>query len=419
MKVKFYNRGSTIQCSISDGGKTRHRISTKLKLPGGCKLIDGKVYGDSQESKLMNDKLEKERSIITLLYLESRDVESIKKHYSHTPELKPIEENCYDFPTLVGEYIRLMANNKLGYKKLSANTIRAYKNIANIFIDYSTHAGGFDLNKFSSADKKIKNEWQMYFREFDDFMIGRKYSQPYRSNIMNVLNIMASFWSDDLCIKVPKIEHEQPKLTPISVLPPNFVKTFFSDNTYDSLSADLKFVWEVSATIMITTLRIQDALSLKPDDFEFKDGYCFMNKYNSKTGAVSQMPLPKVLSDKFRDNIASMGRVFSTNPNKAIVYSNLKQLFSRYPDMHETITIKKIGVHGEEISETMPYYEAVHPHMLRRTAITTMLVNGVSERHIKFASGHTNRSVAFERYVGFVEKKYQSDINDYYNNFLN
>jgi integrase len=169
---------------------------------------------------------------------------------------------------------------------------------------------------------------------------------------------------------------------------------------------------------MITTLRIQDALSLVPSDFEFKDGNCFMNKHNTKTGAISQMPLPKVLSDKFNSNIGSLGRVFTIKPNKAIIYSRLKDLFYMYPEMHEQITIKKIGVHGEDVSETRPYYLAVHPHMLRRTAITTMLVNGVSERHIKFASGHTPKSTAFERYVGFVEKKYQSDINDYYNNFL-
>ena len=418
MKVKFYNRGQFIQCSISDGIGVRHRISMKLKLPGGCKLVDGKVYGNSEESKKLNEILEKEKSVITLMYLQDRNVELIKNHYNKVPDPIPADDNCYDFAILVNEYTRLMVNNKLGYKKFSPNTIRAYKNVANIFSAYCKEVGSFDLNKFATPNKKLKSEWQSYFRCFDEYMVGRNYSQPYRSNIMNVLNIMASFWADDLCIPIPKIEHEQPKLNPITVLPPNFVKTFFTDDVYSKLDEELKFVWELSATIMITTLRIQDALSLEPNDFEFKDGNCFMNKHNIKTGSISQMPLPRVLSDKFQHNIASMGRVFSTKPNKAIVYSRLKDLFSMYTEMHDQVTIKKIGVHGEEVSETMPYYLAVHPHMLRRTAITTMLVNGVSERHIKFASGHTPKSTAFERYVGFVEKKYQSDINDYYNNFL-
>lgn len=418
MKIKFYPRGSVIQCSISDGSGTRHRISTKIKLPQGCKLVDNKVYGPTQESKIANEIIEKHRSVITLLYLETRDVEAIKKHYN-TPEPKPIEGECFDFPTLVAEYIRLMQDNKIGYKKHSANTIRAYKNIAKIFLDFSNSNSGFDLNRFVVADKKIKQEWQSYFRRFDQFMIEKNYSQPYRSNIMNVLNIMASFWSDDLNIKIPKIEYEQPRLSPISVLPHNFIKTFFSDDRYNDLDQELKFVWEISAVIMITTLRIQDALSLKPQDFQFKDGNCFMNKYNMKTGAMSQMPLPKVLSDKLHNNITSLGMVFSIKPNKAILYSRIKELFSMYPEMHQEITIKKIGVYGEEIAETMPYFLAVHPHMLRRTAITTMLVNGVSERHIKFASGHTDRSTAFERYVGFVEKKYQSEIENYYDKFLN
>ena len=90
-----------------------------------------------------------------------------------------------------------------------------------------------------------------------------------------------------------------------------------------------------------------------------------------------------------------------------------------YDDMHETVSVAELDIKGNEHVITKQLWEWVHPHLLRKTAITTMIYNKVPERFIKFASGHTTNSNAFERYVGHVEKYYKSEINDYYGKMFN
>jgi integrase len=96
------------------------------------------------------------------------------------------------------------------------------------------------------------------------------------------------------------------------------------------------------------------------------------------------------------------------------VYAEMKTLFKMYEDLNENVSITDVDVRGNEFIVTKPLWEWVHPHLLRKTAITTMIYNKVPERFIKFASGHTTNSTAFERYVGHVEKYYKSEMNDYY-----
>jgi integrase len=85
-----------------------------------------------------------------------------------------------------------------------------------------------------------------------------------------------------------------------------------------------------------------------------------------------------------------------------------------YEDAHQTVSVAQVDIRGNEFVVSKTLWEWVHPHMLRKTAITNMIYNKVPERFIKFASGHALKSNAFERYVGHVERYYQSEINDYY-----
>jgi hypothetical protein len=43
-----------------------------------------------------------------------------------------------------------------------------------------------------------------------------------------------------------------------------------------------------------------------------------------------------------------------------------------------------------------------------------MLANNVSPEHVKFASGHKPSSESFNRYIGFVDRHYKSQITDYH-----
>jgi integrase len=178
-------------------------------------------------------------------------------------------------------------------------------------------------------------------------------------------------------------------------------------------------LWEISATILITTLRIGDAMSLTEKDLILTKDIVYLRKKNEKTGVYSEMPLPKFLSDIYRENLTRHGRIYSIQPDREVVYKGMKDFFRMYDDLHEIVSVADVDVRGKEFIVSKPLWEWVHPHLLRKTAITTMIYNKVPERFIKFASGHSTNSTAFERYVGHVEKYYKSEINDYYGKMFN
>lgn len=55
----------------------------------------------------------------------------------------------------------------------------------------------------------------------------------------------------------------------------------------------------------------------------------------------------------------------------------------------------------------------ITPHVLRRSAITAMLVSGVDENTVKKMSGHVRDSEAFNVYVGHVQSHFEKEGNKY------
>ena len=185
------------------------------------------------------------------------------------------------------------------------------------------------------------------------------------------------------------------------------------------MDAGTKFMWEVCATMMITSLRISDAINLKPADFRWVDGEMFMMRENTKTGEETTLPLPEVLAEKFTYNVNKYGQVFTPIEFVPVYHfrRNFKSFFQRYPEMHETLTYRKLDARGNKITITQRYYELVHPHMLRKTAITSMIKNGVSIDHVRFASGH--KSEAINRYIGWIDRTHKTEVKGYYKNMFN
>lgn len=427
MKVTFYPRGSMIQARISDGAKVNYRLSTGIKLPRHLKFAKEKFLGNTAEANVLNTELDRHKLELKELYLRYGKLETIKNAYNHQSVSleEEFEEGNFDLHNLLREYIHLAAKGKIttkSGKKITDGTVRVYRNVVNLYAQYEQIYGGIDLSEYivlpnmtPMQRKRLKDQYQSYFNRFDQFMSKQGLLFNTRCNNMNTLSIMMNYWISELCLSVPKFVYQAPKINPIVVFEPEFIADFTSDKDkfYDTLTPQLKYTWEICTTILFTTLRIQDALDLAWKDFQVTKDKMYMTKINKKVG-TSQAPLPPKLADVYRMNMAKYGRIYSMPKSRRIVYDNIKNLFKLYEPMHEFVNIRKFGVNGEEKSDIMRFYEAVHPHMLRKSAITAMLTSGLDERTVKNLSGHGEKSASFERYVGFVQKHFNGEIEDYY-----
>ena len=193
----------------------------------------------------------------------------------------------------------------------------------------------------------------------------------------------------------------------VIALPPAFVSEFFNSPRPDN--DEVRMVWEVAAVILSTTLRIGDVMTLSSNDFSHD--FRYIRKVLSKTGTCS-MPLPTALTDILIENMAKGGWLFTCLPNRSSVYRCLRPMMSKYLSLREMATFVSQDIHGKKVVERLPYWMVVTPHVLRKTAITSMLYAGVSHIHVRHASGHSQSSKAFWQYVKVVDDLYDKEMTD-------
>lgn len=432
MTVSFSQVGNKIHARVTHGTQVSLRLSTGIKVPSYLKFQKGRFLGKDPLVDSLNNEIDRQKVKLTDLFMVYRGNPSkIKALYKpEVREEEPINTESYDLVDLVKLYVQKAVRGEIkakGNRSYSEKTLMLYASCAKRLVNFSQIAGSLDLMEMAinprdevARKREITEKWNNYFRAFDDYMIDEKMFLSTRSVYLHNIAIMVNYWKDHLYLQLPKIVSYKADANPVVVLEPSFVKHFLTDeNVYSTLDDNLKYAWEVSATILITTMRINDAINMSVNDLHITRDAMFLSKMNGKTREYTNVPIPKFLEKVYRENLTKYGRIFTKkNGYYSSLYRDIKTVFSLYPEMQEIVSVKKFGIYGEETTDVAEMYKHIHPHMLRKTAITTMIYHKVSERHIKFCSGHSDRSMSFERYVAFVEKHFNSEVKNYYKDFL-
>jgi len=432
MTVSFSQRGSKIQARITHGTDVSLRLSTGIKVPGYLKFHKGRFVGKDPLVDSLNNEIDRQKVKLTDLYMVYRgNTAKIKELYApEYREEEPVNTDSYDLVDMLKRYVQMAVRGEIkakGNRGYSEKTLMLYASALKRLATFSEIAGSLDLMEMAinprdeaSRKREITDKWNNYFRGFDDYMIDEGMFMSTRTVYLHNIAIMVNYWKDHLYLQLPKIISYKADPNPVVVLEPTFVKHFLTEEkTYNSLDDSMRYAWEISATILITTMRIKDAMNMSVNDLHITKDAMFLSKMNGKTREYTNVPIPKFLEKIYRENLTRYGRIFTQkNAYYSNLYRDIKTVFSLYPEMQQIATVKKFGVYGEETTEVAEMYKHIHPHMLRKTAITTMIFHKVSERHIKFCSGHSDRSMSFERYVAFVEKHFNSEVKNYYKDFL-
>ncbi len=425
MTISFYQVSSTIYCRVRDNGYMV-RVSTGIKTPDRLEFSKNRFVGNLRIASKYNAALKKQVDIIEKIYQEHNDIRVIKDIYN-TPELTD-DVVTYDLVALCHKYLNRIKSGSIKTKQqhnFRPSSISAYSFAIDTYVNYATIHGSIDLKKMSLDNKDlmtkraIADKFNLHFDGLVDHMKSINYQPNTRSNVVNTLSIILNYYRDDLFLQIPKLQRVAGSEAPIIVLDGDFLKRFVVDehNLYGTFNRTNKFMWEMAATMLITSFRISDAATLKASDMAVKGDSVFLIKENQKTGEDTTMPLPKKYTDVIMHNLSVYGSVYTPigfPELQAFFRKHIKEFFKQYPEMHEVVAVRKVDVDGNKMFESMPMYDLVHPHMLRKTAITTMLANNVSPEHVKFASGHKPSSESFNRYIGFVDRHYKSQITDYH-----
>lgn len=426
MKISFFLRGTTLQVRVPYKG-TYLRLSTGIKIPDHLRFYTSKqfVAGYSMEAKGINSEIIRHKAFIQEVLETGHDLKSEYETFTKPAEISSIIEESYDILTLCGNYLYECKTGKIARKDGSLkkpSTIRTYNYVINTLANYVAINGNIDVLEYNLSHiqdvqkkKAMAEKWESYFKGLDAYMVKNGHLKNSRAIVLHVLNSILKHYANKLYIMIPEVPKINFAEKPIVVLEPEFVMKFLNDPLYDKLEGNMRFVWEVAATILVTTMRISDVYTLKWEHMTDRKDGLFLNKMNIKTGNNTSMILPTKLANVYRENMAKHGQIFTpVKAQESIVYSELPKLFAMYPELQHNHSTYQMSPDGSKHLVTQPLYEWVKPHMLRKTAITAMLVMGIDEQHVKFASGHVHTSKSFEKYRAFIDRNFNNQLNNYY-----
>lgn len=404
MKISFFARSGVVHCRV--GGR---RFSTQIKLSPSQSLLKNTVYGDG--SDYVNKKLSDFRSGI------HANIKSGLPLTGHDSEINTENPDVYDYARIV--YSRMCSNQITSNKgtPYSDKTKQQWMQFYRLLKRAGAHVRVIDLDisgdmrtRKTASDKSIG-----LFNKIRSYMISNNYMVTTQNMYIEKYKILLTMAENEYLIRINKNFRYQKEQSPIVVIPPDRVKLFLSMDRPSS--PEMRYAHEIACVVLVTSLRISDASSLTVDNLVDGNIVCV----NKKTGVLTRSPIPKVIYDMLINNQKG-GHIYSVVANRSltdkIMSTCMPVLFDSV--VPETITLYRMRPDGSGYdTTTKKLSEMVRPHMLRKSAITSMIVAGVPERFVKHLSGHSGNSKAFERYVAHVEKEFNQSINNYQNNLFN
>ncbi len=302
-------------------------------------------------------------------------------------------------------------------KKITAGSIEQYKIVLKLLQEFEATSvitiRILLINRSSLRALQIeKSYWKRFFRNFSTFLYKTKkcYDQ-YVASVFKVIKSFFNYLNDEKCLPVGQF-HKQFRLpsnkySPI-VLTPQQLKFLITDKLfYNALPKNLQRTADIFIFGCTVGLRYADLMRLRKNDIVQMDVAFMIKLHTQKTGTEVAIPLPmyavaKVEKYKRKAGKNVLPRLSGTNLNLQV-----KQLIEKAGWTYPLPKIRHrqgIAVEIKTIKGcSYRFCDHITTHTMRRTAITTLLMMGVSETMVRRISGHAAGSKEFYKYVAVVQ----------------
>jgi integrase len=275
--------------------------------------------------------------------------------------------------------------------------------------------------------KREKNYWSRFFITFSQFLYRKKgYYDNYVAGVFKIIKTFFSYLQKDKgyvtgnyqkLFRIPVQQATPVVLTPEQLQFLIINKTFESSlNKYQRRAKDI-FVFGCTVA-----LRVSDLMSLKKTNLISSENKTFLSVFTQKTGAEVRIPLPEYAVEIINRNRRKAGRYLLPRLSVTNLNRQIKNLIkSAGWDNMMPKTISHYGRMIElktESGNSWPFYKHITAHTMRRTAITTLLILGVSENIVRKISGHAPGSKEFYKYVGLAQEYLNQEVSKAYQKLI-
>ncbi len=184
-----------------------------------------------------------------------------------------------------------------------------------------------------------------------------------------------------------------------------------------SLTAAQRKIKDIFVFGCTTGLRYSDIYLLTNNNIEEVQGNWYLKIKSKKTKTYSTIKLPNFaisIINKYKsksNKTMIFGKITLFNFNKNLKVIGEKANFIKPIQL----TREKLGkAQNIKISNTNKqdrFCDKMSSHMMRRTAITTLLILGMPEHLVRKISGHSHTSSSFNRYVHYAQAYIDLEID--------
>jgi integrase len=308
---------------------------------------------------------------------------------------------------------RLQPNGKI----ISAGTINNYidckRLILKFCIDKGFHIRLRDERYLNLRETQVEyNYWKKFYRKFTDYLYSELgFYDNYIGGVIKNIKVFFNYLNKDTPVKVGnfhKLFYVRKEEVPIFPLLPEELNFLIYDQKFEqSLTGRMKEVKDVFVFGCTVGLRVSDLLSLKKSSLRLINEQYYLKVRSAKTKTDTLIKLPSYCMDILQkySGRKKYGNAILPKFNHSNLNNYIKILLELAGFTQEVSVMReKRGEpvklkNGQTKDKVFRFCDVASTHLMRRTAITTMLCLGMPEQVIRKISGHAPGTKEFYRYV--------------------
>lgn len=334
------------------------------------------------------------------------------------------------FIDLFESFIRVSSNGrrlKKDGKRIKQETIDNYGYALKQLKSFEAASGkALRIRPVEKLNSKLltveRNYWKRFHKNFTDHMYKQGCHDNYTGSILKCIRSFFNHLEKDRSIPVGKFHlgfYVVQQEVPIITLLPDQLRLFIYDKAFETgLTPALgrsKDIFVVGCTV---ALRFGDMMAIGWKNIEMVGDKGYLCVQSQKSETVTRVKLTAYVLEvleKYRRDSRGRKTIF---PALSLFRfnENIRRIVELAGHTHEVGKYRnRQGVPQQQLHPKTgrPYRfcDLVSSHIMRRTAITTMLMHGVAELTVKKISGHTGNSKAFYRYVNLVQSYMNAEVD--------
>jgi len=313
-------------------------------------------------------------------------------------------------------------------QKIKPQTINNYKYVLKLLKEFCEHTE-FTLrirsvHKLNKKQLTVEmNYWKKFYRRFSAFLSKNKGCYDnYIGMVFKNIRVFFNYLKKEKLLSVGEFHksfYVRKEEIPIITLMPQQLQFLIADKQFEeALPVFLQRTKDFFVFGCTVALRSSDLFNLKFRDIEMISGQAYVASKSLKTESVTRVKLPDyavMIANKYRKGSTGNSKIFKSI-SKNQVNKNIRQMIELAGWTHMVgKTRQQNGKNVEQYTgngkRVYRFCDLVSSHVMRRTAITTMLMLGMPEPVVRKISGHSSDSKAFYRYVNFVQSYLDTEID--------